>query len=242
MRVDMFKKILLSVFLCCVGVMPAYAQRTEMQCDIVTSNGSVVGGIYRHMQNGSYDIMIASGNTVPTDGTANYAKGCIFIDRDVATGIGGVYTNTGTADSCKFRLVDSKVLNTNSPTAIATTGSTPIYTIVPVSCTLTNAYFASANGYGSNTTNYATWQITNLGQDGLGTATLLHGSSTTKPPANGGLGTLGTNTTKTLTLTATSANLVLTKGDRLKLDVAVTGTLTNTLSYPSWQLCYGGTP
>lgn len=48
------------------------------------------------------NILLASGTDVPTDATSGYAKGCTFIDRDVATGISGVYENVGTSTSCNF--------------------------------------------------------------------------------------------------------------------------------------------
>jgi len=51
------------------------------------------------------DILLATGTTVPTDTADGYAKGCLFIDTDVATGTGGLYCNKGTKDSCVFTLV-----------------------------------------------------------------------------------------------------------------------------------------
>lgn len=47
-------------------------------------------------------ILIATGTEVPTSTTSGYAKGCIFIDRDVAGGTTGVYENVGTTTSCTF--------------------------------------------------------------------------------------------------------------------------------------------
>ena len=51
------------------------------------------------------DILLCTGLTKPTDTSDGYAKGCIFVDTDVATGTGGVYLNKGTKDSCVFTLV-----------------------------------------------------------------------------------------------------------------------------------------
>lgn len=43
----------------------------------------------------------ARGSTVPTDGTAGYAAGCVFIDTD--SGIGTtLYVNEGSRTSCDF--------------------------------------------------------------------------------------------------------------------------------------------
>jgi hypothetical protein len=51
------------------------------------------------------DVLFATGTTVPTDATDGYAKSCIFLDTDVATGTGSMYLNKGTKDSCVFTLV-----------------------------------------------------------------------------------------------------------------------------------------
>ncbi len=50
-------------------------------------------------------IMYAVGTTVPTDGTAGYAKGCLFVDTDVATGTTGLNCNKGVTTSCAFTAV-----------------------------------------------------------------------------------------------------------------------------------------
>ena len=47
-------------------------------------------------------ILMATGLTVPTDATAGYAKGCLFIDTNVVTGSTGLYENVGTTTSCNF--------------------------------------------------------------------------------------------------------------------------------------------
>jgi hypothetical protein len=57
------------------------------------------------LKDGNGDIVHATGTTVPTDDTAGYAKGAIFIDTDVAKGTGGMYVNKGTTAECTFTLV-----------------------------------------------------------------------------------------------------------------------------------------
>jgi len=52
----------------------------------------------------SGNISRATGLDVPVDTTAGYAKGCVFIDTNVAAGTGGRYTNVGTTVSCNFDL------------------------------------------------------------------------------------------------------------------------------------------
>ena len=51
------------------------------------------------------DILWATGTTVPTDGSTGYAKGCLFIDTDVATGTTGLNCNKGTNTSSAFTAV-----------------------------------------------------------------------------------------------------------------------------------------
>lgn len=48
-------------------------------------------------------ILYAKGATVPTDGTAGYAVGCIFIDTDSGAG-GTFYVNEGSITSCDFNV------------------------------------------------------------------------------------------------------------------------------------------
>lgn len=51
-------------------------------------------------------IIIDQGNTVPTDGTAGYAIGAIFLHRDGGEGT-ALYVNEGTESSCDFNAVSA---------------------------------------------------------------------------------------------------------------------------------------
>ncbi len=51
------------------------------------------------------DKLFVTGETVPTDATTGYAKSCLFIDTNVATGTGSLYLNKWTKTSCVFTLV-----------------------------------------------------------------------------------------------------------------------------------------
>jgi len=51
------------------------------------------------------DILLATGTSVPANTSDGYAKGCLFIDTNVATGTTGLYCNKGTKDSCVFTAV-----------------------------------------------------------------------------------------------------------------------------------------
>jgi hypothetical protein len=48
---------------------------------------------------------MATGTDVPSNATSGYAKGCLYIDRDVATGSTGLYENIGTNTSCNFNAI-----------------------------------------------------------------------------------------------------------------------------------------
>ena len=53
-------------------------------------------------EDSSGNVLYAIGTTVPSDNEAGYAKGCIFIDTDVAAGTTGIYENVGSTTACNF--------------------------------------------------------------------------------------------------------------------------------------------
>lgn len=69
--------------------------------------GKTVSSVTTLIKDGSGDILMATGTTVPTDTTTGYAKGCLFIDTDVVTGTTGLYENIGTNTSCVFNAIGS---------------------------------------------------------------------------------------------------------------------------------------
>lgn len=229
-----FWAIILSLF---VGSSVYAAKMEDAVVGRLTLDGETISGVKRLQMDSSNKVLLASGTTVPTNGTAGYAKGCVFIDTDTATGICGRYENIGTSASCQFRVIGNHVIEYNTATSIAASGTTSVYVTAPSSSNLTNVSLAGSQGFGSSSTSYFTFQITNLGQDGAGATSMLSGSSTTKPPANGGLGTFGTDTPFSLTLASTG--LGVTVKDRLRLDAVVTGTVT-VITNPSWILTFAG--
>ena len=66
---------------------------------------TIAVGVIALIKDGSGKALLATGTTVPADGGALYAKGCLFIDTDVATGTTGLYCNKGTDASCVFTAV-----------------------------------------------------------------------------------------------------------------------------------------
>lgn len=57
------------------------------------------------LTDGSGNVLLATGTTVPTDASAGYAKGCLFIQTNVATGTSGLNCNKGTTSSSQFTVV-----------------------------------------------------------------------------------------------------------------------------------------
>ena len=62
-----------------------------------------VNRVYKLDEDG--DMLLVLWTTVPTDTASGYAKGCTFIDTNVASGTGWVYFNKGINTSCVFTLV-----------------------------------------------------------------------------------------------------------------------------------------
>ena len=67
-----------------------------------TINSIAVTGL---ISDSNGDLLLCTGLTKPTDASTGYAKGCLFIDTDVATGTTGLYCNKGTNTSCTFTAV-----------------------------------------------------------------------------------------------------------------------------------------
>ena len=123
---------------------------------------------------------------------------------------------------------------------IATTGSAITTCLVPEAGTLTSVDFSGNDALAANDTNYITWTIQNLGQDGNGTAQMLAATDANTTKATGGTA-LGAAARRQMTLTDTGADLVVAAGDRLKITATVTGTLSGSVSGPAYLLRFGGT-
>jgi len=88
------------------------------------------------------DVLRAVGTTVPTDASSGFAKGAIFIDTDVATGLDGAYVNKGTNTSCLFTNAVGYVTGAGGAVTQATSITTTVVlsklsgTITTVSATL----------------------------------------------------------------------------------------------------------
>lgn len=78
---------------------------------LVTANEGVklaataASGVTVLLTDSAGKALLATGTAVPADTGTIYAKGCLFIDTDVATGTTGLYCNKGTSTSCVFTAV-----------------------------------------------------------------------------------------------------------------------------------------
>lgn len=63
-------------------------------------------------------ITYVTWTTVPTDATAGYAKGCLYIKTDASAWVVGLYQNVWTSASCNFDAVLSNTASSIDKTAI----------------------------------------------------------------------------------------------------------------------------
>ena len=120
---------------------------------------------------------------------------------------------------------------------IATTGNTDIFIIAPYAGVLSTAIFSGVDALAASDSNFITFTITNLGQAGAGSAAMLAATDANTTKTTGGTA-LSANARRNLTLSATSANLAVARGDRLRLRAAATGTLVNTVAFPVYVLIW----
>jgi len=132
-----------------------------------------------------------------------------------------------------------QAINVPLPTIPTAAGSVNAYINAPFVGKLVAAYFSGVDALATSDTNYASFTVTNLGQDGLGTNAMLAstpaGVNTTK--ATGGAAIVA-NTKKTLTVHGTAGNKVVAETDRIKITATVTGTLGNTVTFPVVTLVF----
>jgi hypothetical protein len=120
---------------------------------------------------------------------------------------------------------------------IATTGNADIFIIAPYDGVLSAAIFSGVDALAASDTNFITFTITNLGQAGAGSAVMLAATDANTTKTTGGTA-ISANARRDLILTSTAANLVVARGDRLRLRAGVTGTLANTVTFPVYVLIW----
>lgn len=198
-------------------------------------------------------ILFDYGTSVPTDGTADYATGCLYQKID-GTGDTVWYVNQGTLSSCDFNAMDVGDITaasvdiadaggfytgTTVEAALAEVGGTDYANRFTVSTTLAGTAAATGANYGkffvaprACTVTKISEVHTTAGSDGSAVTLSVERLQGTETSGNGDdlLGATkidlkGTaETVQSPALTGTTASLTLAAGDRLNL--VDTGTLT----------------
>ena len=105
------KKIFLSIFAFAMFIawMPTQdssaAWRNQVDIGVIDLEGETISGVSTLLRDSSGNKLLATGTTVPADTSSGYAKGGLFIDTDVTTGISALYENQGISTSSLFVLI-----------------------------------------------------------------------------------------------------------------------------------------
>jgi hypothetical protein len=158
--------------------------------------------------------------------TTSTASGTLAMTSN-ATGLGSIFRSDGTNWQL---LANYSQYNTSSTSVtIATTSTSDVYLQAPVTGSLTGIDFTSIDALAANDTNYITWTLVNLGAAGGGSTAMLAVDATNTTKTTGGTA-ITAFAKHALTVHGTAANLLVTKGDILRLRATATGTLTGTVT------------
>lgn len=158
--------------------------------------------------------------------TTSTTAGSLAITSN-ATGIGSIFRSDGT----NWQLLNNYGQYNASSTSVtvATTSTSDVYLQAPVTGSLTGVDFTSIDALAASDTNYITWTLVNLGAAGSGSTAMLAVADTNTTKTTGG--TAITAVAKhSLVVHGTASNLLVTKGDILRLRATVTGTLAGTVT------------
>lgn len=157
-----------------------------------------------------------------TIGAAQVEAGAV-----VEAGIGAAAV-TGAKASAALR---RKVLCKGIPTVPTTAGTTEVLVTVPFTGTVASVVFAFKDTLATSDTNYITFAVVNKGQAGSGTTNVLSTGNSSTTKVTGGSAYTG-YVARQPTLSGTPADLVVTAGDVLAIQIVATvGTaLANTLT------------
>jgi hypothetical protein len=130
-----------------------------------------------------------------------------------------------------FGNVDSFNIMSNT---IATTGNTDMYFMAPYPGNISQIDFTSLVALAASNTNYITWSVQNIT---TGAATMLSNTptdvNTTK--VTGG-SAITANTLRNLPLVVGQSLTTVREGDWIRIRAAVTGTLANTVTFPTYLI------
>lgn len=194
---------------------------------------------------GTAGALVSYGTTKPTDTTAGYSPGHIFIKTDGTTNT-ILYINTGTSTSCTFKRIDevSAIAGMTVPTSqtLAVTDADKLTVgglIVPqvleldfhipkIAADTIYNIFVAPRAYTVTGIKY----VPTILQGGALTITPVKATGTTAPAAAttplvsaGFDGNTGLHTVQTGSLTATGADLALAAGDRIGVVLSTASTV-----------------
>lgn len=129
-------------------------------------------------------IVLAEGGTVPTDATAGYSPGCVWLKRAGGT-FGGLYVNDGTATSCDFNLISTGGVSLAALTATAAEINTVASGILATAAELNRINKRSTRVVNVTTTPLAVTEALHDGK--IITLNLASGIAVTLPVAAAGL-------------------------------------------------------
>lgn len=158
--------------------------------------------------------------------TTATAAGTLAITSN-ATGRGSIFYS----DASKWQLLANYAQYNSSSTevTIATTSTSDMYLSAPVTGSLTGIDFSSLDALAADDTNYITYTAVNLGQSGGGSTAMLAVSDANTTKTTGGTA-LTALARRALTVHGTAANLLVTKGDVIRVRATATGTLAGTVT------------
>lgn len=171
--------------------------------------------------------------TFPSLPANTFAVGAELIN----TSNGVRYVNVGSVATPAFASTPAGNKRQVNSITIATTGATNVYMTAPITGNIRSVIFAGTDALAASDSNYITWTITNLGQAGAGTATVLAAADSNTTKSTGG-SAIAADTKRALTVNGTAANVLATAGDRLKITATVTGTLANTVTFPVYEILF----
>jgi hypothetical protein len=88
-----------------LGKLQSYGALILNGSRVVPAKAGTTDGIIVLLKDRTGKALLAYGTDVPADTTNGYAKGCLFIDTNVATGTTGLYCNKGTSSAAVFTAV-----------------------------------------------------------------------------------------------------------------------------------------
>jgi hypothetical protein len=155
------------------------------------------------------------------------AAGTLAITSN-ATGRGSIFYS----DASKWQLLTNYAQynsGTSDEVTIATTSTTDMYLSAPVTGSLTGIDFSSLDALAADDTNYITFTVVNLGQSGGGSTAMLAVSDANTTKTTGGTA-ITALARRTLTVHGTASNLLVVKGDVIRVRATATGTLAGTVT------------